>query len=364
MMRLVAALCALFVAELAAAGQWETLGGDRSADCHFRFTGQVLPGDLTGYIDTIANGPQSLPRICLNSEGGSLSEVYRFIKRINNGQAGLTVATRVESGAVCLSSCAILFMFGQTFGANSPYPSREIEPGARLGFHSPFIAPGKAGSVAAADAFRVALDVSKLLADSSYTALTTAGSALPPELLGLVLGTPGDDMRYVDKVGELKILDIEMVTRPDDGVVLANDAGVIGGVVKRICASSHVLSNRTHFVEDGYQFGDLVEVVNTMKSEGKVHHLILKPAEEYYPARIVAMASGPYTVPGWYSAGAILFCQVEINVEQVSGGFRVSGYTVGFGGPNFDWDSRLATGEEIESRGLAVGLVPIDHAYR
>ncbi len=363
MLRYALALGALFMAQGANAGQWETVEGDPWTGCQFRFTGQILPGDLTGYMDQLSNGPAVLPRICLDSPGGSLSEVYRFIKGVNDGEAGLTVATRVESGAVCESSCAILFMFGQTFGANSPYPSREVEPGARLGFHSPFIAPGQGEGARADEVFRVALDVSKLLADSSYKALTAAGPALPPELVGLVLGTPGDEMRYVDTVGELQLLGIDMIAPPEEGVVLPNARGALSAAVTRICASSYVLTNRTHFVEEGYDFADLVAAVDGVQREAMtMHHLEMQ--NDGGVQRVTAMASGPFFVPGWYSAGAVLFCQVDMGVEPVAGGLRVTHYNVGFGGPSFDWDSRLAEFEEIERNGLSVGLVPIDTPFR
>lgn len=362
MIRFAAAFAALFLAQSANAGQWEKLAGDNYADCQFRYTGQIMPGDLTGYIPELANGPTVVAKICLDSPGGSLSEVYRFLKRINQGEDSVTVATRVESGAVCESSCAILFMFGQAYGANSPYPMREVEPGARLGFHSPFIAPGQAQKADAADAFRVALDVSKLLTDSSYTALTSAGPALPPELVGLVLGTPGEQMRHVETVGELKLLGIEMVSDPEYDTILPNSKSVVTETIKRICASSYVISNRTHFVSEGYEFGDISKAAEKVRvSETKLHHLTLK--KENGSQRIVAMTSGPYYVPGWYSAGAVLFCQVEMGVEKVGEDFKVGWYNVGFGGPQFDWDTRLATEAEIERRGMSIGLVPIDTRY-
>ena len=361
MLRLAALLAALLTSTAATAGEWQVVDGDPYQGCQFRFTGQILPGDLTGFLEELAASPAIAPRICLNSEGGSLAEVYRFIQT----EGRPYFATRVESGAVCLSSCALLFMFGETFGANSPSPSREMEPGARLGFHSPFIAPGQADQAAAEDAFRVALEVSKLLVDSSYRSLTTAGPALPPELVALVLGTPADQMAYVDRLGELGLLGIDLVARPEDGLVVPNDRAALEQVVRRICASSHVLSNRTFFVEEGYRFDDLVAAVGqVMAWETIVHALTLAPAEQYSPARITATATGPYAVPGWFSAGAVLYCQVELAVDQVPEGFAVQFYNVGFGRPVFDATGGLEGREEIDRPGIAAGLLPIETPYR
>lgn len=362
---LVLSTCLVLSAQAADAGGWEALPGGGFHDCDFRFSGPIRPGDLTGHLDELANAGSLTPRICLNSEGGSLAEVYRFIQLVAQGDFIATVQTHVESDAACLSSCAILFMFGQAYGANSPYPSRQLAPGARLGFHSPFIAPEQAKGADAEDAFRVALQVSRLLVDSSYRALTMAGPAIPPELVALILGTPSDEMYHVDTIGELTLLGIETTTGDNRSMTLANDRRVIAETVRRICASSHVMSNRTHFVEDGYAFGDLVAAVDEMMGfDTQWHHMVLQKPARYQPARIVAMVSGPYAVPGWYSAGAALFCQVELMVEDNAGGFRITDYRVGFGGPSFDWNSRLAHPDEITRADLEAGLVPIDRRYR
>lgn len=89
-----------------------------------------------------------------------------FLQASEAAQGGFYFGTRIRGRDECLSSCAILFMFGQAFGANSPYPSRQMAPGAWLGFHSPFIRDG-ASSASDAEVFRVALQVAKLLADRS-----------------------------------------------------------------------------------------------------------------------------------------------------------------------------------------------------
>lgn len=350
--------------KLSNAGVWEVTGGKDFEDCHFRFSGPIQRGDLTRYLTELEKGPSWNPRVCLNSEGGSLSEVYDFIKQIRESSNIAGIATRVEHNAVCLSSCALLFMFGQGFGANSPYPSREIEPGGKLGFHSPFIAPKQTENVDASEAFHVALQVSKLLVDFSYAALTTSGPAVPPELVAIVLGTPGGNMHYVESVGELSILGITKLIDPEENFVIANDTGLISEAAKRICASSHVFTNRRFFVKNGYTFTDLSETIDLlMANEARVHHMKLKAAQGHRPARIFVMLSGTYSVPMWLSAGATLFCQVEFDVELLPEDFRVLDYSVGFGGPQFDWDSRLATQDDLRYVGERVGLIPVTQKY-
>lgn len=73
------------------------------------------------------------------------------------------------------------------------------------------------------------------------------------------------------------------------------------------------------------------------------------------------MLTGPYFVPGWFSAGAQLYCMVDLHGEVGGDTFTVSDYTVNFG--------LMAgyTGEippaENGSTGLALGLLPLDTLY-
>lgn len=355
---------ALLAAQMSHAGTWERLPGEDHTACDYRFTGQIQPGDLTRFLAELEASGLFTPRVCLDSEGGALTEVYRFLRQLNQSRKIGGVSTRIETGASCLSACAILFMFGQTFGANSPYPSREVEPGARLGFHSPFIAPGRASGVEAEEAFRAALDIAKLLIDSSYRALTSAGPALPVELVSVVLGTPGDQMHYVDTIGEQTIFGIRRINHPETNIILPNDRDQVFQTARRICATSHVMSHRTHFVEEGYRFDDLVQAVARMEAaETDLHQLTLLPAEQGRLPRIVAVLSGPYHVPGWFSAGAMLFCKVSFEVGEQGNGFRVERYSAGFGTPMFDLDDRLPDAEQVTGAQLQMGLVPIDTRY-
>lgn len=100
-----------------------------------------------------------------------------------------------------------------------------------------------------------------------------------------------------------------------------------------------------------------------MANQARVHHIKLKAAQGHRPARIFVMLSGTYSVPMWLSAGATLFCQVEFAVELLPEDFRVLDYSVGFGGPQFDWDSRLATQDDLRYVGERVGLIPVTQKY-
>lgn len=359
------ALCLTTLLPAAAqAGDWQALDGDGRTTCNLGFSGPIRNGDLMRGLEA-GMFTDYLNLVCLDSPGGSLGEVHRFLQA---AEGNIVFATRIRSGAGCLSSCAILFMFGQTFGANSPYPRREMEPGARLGFHSPFINDNVAVDVPDAEVFRVALDVAKLLADGSYKALTTAGPALPQELLALVLGTPSAGMRHVTSVTELRLLGVDLDPPPERAALFPDTRAELERLARQICVTSHTLTYRQHFVGEGYAFDDLVKRATDpilLGSETIVEAAQMTPANGYQPETYMALVTGPFFQPGWYSAGSMQYCRVAIGREKVPGGVRVPTYDVEFGylGQLDRRDRVPAQGQGHVVRGFRAGLLPIDTEY-
>lgn len=349
----------------ASAGQWTQLQPADYGDCSLRFDGPIEKGDLMRAVEQdLLAGFNA--RICLNSPGGSLGEVLSFLRAANGEQGGFFFGTRVRTGDECLSSCAILFMFGQAFGANSPYPSRQMEPGARLGFHSPFIRDGAAPAASDSEVFNIALQVAKLLADSSYKALTASGPALPPELLAIVLGTPSAEMRYVDTIAELKLMDIELSDDLESKVVFPDRPETFERLYRQICISSHTLTYRQHFVGEGYEFDDLLARATAPEFYGpdyKIHVTERDPAEGYSPERRRAVLTGPsYSVPGWFSVGAQQYCRVELTLEPAPGGVRVTSYGVDFG-QEINTELTRVPDWEGAVHVTPGGLLPLDTRY-
>jgi hypothetical protein len=357
------------IQQTAFAGEWAFFpqSARGSDECSAEFTGTIMKGDLTG---AYLNGRlSSFNRICLDSPGGNLMEVYEFIQLFENvapdSDDPYIFSTRVRSGDKCLYACAILFMFGQNYGANSPYPDRVLDPNAQLGFHSPFIDPVAARQVDSSSAFAGAVSIANLLASRTYKQVTTRGAALAPELLSIILGTPPDDMYIVRHLAELSILDISTSPLGEQRVVLRFERPVIETTLKRICASSHVLSNRNWFVTDGYDFADLIRFSREIASDENIETLQLVHRTEtrigYAPDTVVAVLTGPYFVPGWFSAGASLYCMVEMNGQVDQNVMKVSNYNV-----NFGYMNRYSGGiPEAEDgfNGPSFGLVPIDTIY-
>ncbi|WP_323770627.1 hypothetical protein [Antarctobacter sp.] len=358
------AVCVLLtVASAAHAGTWRTLDPASPGDCALEFEGVIEKGDLTGALERgLLDGYFS--RICLNSPGGSLAEVLDFIKVSRDAYYG---GTRVRSGDECLSSCAILFMFGEAFGANSPYISRQLEPGARLGFHSPFIRDGTGSAASDAEVFGVALRVAKLLSDRSYMYADALDPALPQELLALLFGTPADQMRHVKTVGEARILGIELWPDPERTAVFPDTEASLDALTRRICANSHTLTYRHSFVSQGYDFDELVQVAEAKTTLGPedltIHKRRTLPPHGNRPETYFAVLSGlGYWVPGWHSAGSQQYCRVEMTKTPAPGGFIVGGYDVEFG-QFIDANLNSIPAKRADSEGIRGGILPLDTLY-
>ncbi len=371
--KIVLIIALLFGAQPALSGEWTFFPRTDAwtvwnGECSAQFTGPILRGDLT---DAYTSGRlENQARICLDSPGGNLMEVYDFIQLFENADAEsddpFVFSTRVRSGDECLSACAILFMFGESYGANSPSPDRILDRGARLGFHSPFIDPAAAQTVDSASAFAGAVLIANLLAANAYRQVTTSGAVLPPELLSIILGTPPDDMYFVRHLTELSILGITTdmdLTMPE--VALTFDRPSIEAAMRRICATSHVVSNRNWFVTEGYDFSDLIRFSRDYSANEyvEVPHLVHRTDDRtgYVSDTVIGVLTGPYFVPGWFSAGAQLICMVELRGEVDRDVMRVSNYYV-----NFGYFNRYSGGIPDEDDLFSVpslGLVPIDTLY-
>ena len=362
---ILAALSALFVVialhPAAEAGEWTRLSNEQQDNqCSTRFDGEIERGDLTrGWEEGMLSAYNA--RVCLNSPGGSLKEVLDFLKEADRREQSF--ATVVKSTDKCLSACAILFMFGKSWGANSPFPDRTLEPGARLGFHSPFLPQSILDQAKGSDLYDAAIAVSKLLADRSYKSETLQGPALPQELLSIILGTPADSMYYIKTLGEMNILNINASNGILDGSVpyLVTDTSESGlkKITSRICSSTYVLTFRSHFVTDQYRYADLVKSVEALRDFN--YHF----SYDKDKGRFTAVLTGPFYEPGWYSAGAIMYCRATLQISEEGSQVYVKSFNVQLGNFNAvdqdiakipDYD---ATFNEVES-----GLWPIETVYR
>lgn len=128
---------------------------ERTPACDVRLTGEIEPGDAKKLVAALKavdtrrapgrrlrteqeiEGDKFLPRLCLDSPGGSYEEALLFIGAV---MTKLSFATVVEKGATCYSACALAFMMGhhnQGDGYVELYRRMHVQ--AEVGFHAPFI---------------------------------------------------------------------------------------------------------------------------------------------------------------------------------------------------------------------------------
>ncbi|ASP18971.1 hypothetical protein ANTHELSMS3_00246 [Antarctobacter heliothermus] len=204
--RLLLALCV--AAGPAVSGEIQELGGF-DAECTYKFTGQVAPGDTRkiAALNTYGSAGASL---CLDSPGGSLPEGIKMFNEIWNSQ----MHTRVVAGDTCESACAIAWLGGgvQEGTLAIRFASRSIEPGGVLGFHAPRLDLPVGTTYPAEDvekAFRIAL---KSAEDYFRIKQTTDDSvdALNDFLYARILETPGDSMFRIQSLAEALMANVEV----------------------------------------------------------------------------------------------------------------------------------------------------------
>lgn len=189
-------------------GEIVELGGF-DAECTYKFTGQVAPGDAAkvAALNTYGSAGASL---CLDSPGGSLPEGIKMFNEIWSSQ----MHTRVVNGDRCESACAIAWLGGgvQEGTLAIRFATRSIEPGGILGFHAPRLDLPVGTTYPAEDvekAFRIAL---KSAEDYFRIKQTTDDSvdALSDFLYARILETPGDSMFRIQSLAEALMANVEV----------------------------------------------------------------------------------------------------------------------------------------------------------
>lgn len=262
------------------------LGGDESLDCRMTISGQILPGDaekfrafLPKLIDYVGpldapvfekqyTGGRAFHRLCLDSDGGSLSEAikiadtlvygYKLRETFDPDSENLEyfgailprrMGTAIPAGARCESACAVLFMAGGHFSQlatsdNGRDPDRVLHVDGKLGFHAPRIVVGE-GSYSKSD---IALAYSFAIESTKQLGQRLSRYWFPPSLLVRMLSTPPDEMYYVDTVEEAASWAIQIAGAPR-----IKDPSV--GNLFRLCENMRALSETGTRLEDQYSKG-------------------------------------------------------------------------------------------------------------
>jgi len=108
--------------------------GSYQRDCYLR--GEINQGDAAKLKALLKHETTSGCILYLDSSGGSFDEALKLIDLVIETET----PTYVSKGAVCYSACAIVFMGGRRTGEGEyANADRNMEVGARIGFHRPYI---------------------------------------------------------------------------------------------------------------------------------------------------------------------------------------------------------------------------------
>lgn len=145
---------------------------DTSPVPHLHLSGVLEKGDAPRLTDEIARLARcsgsgckgdggAVAVISLDSPGGAYTAGVQLADAFREN----AYATVIESGDECLSACAVAFLGGTGFwptGGVGFYVDRVIEPGGRLGFHSPYFSAEQARAAVASGQLQQLLDTSRL----------------------------------------------------------------------------------------------------------------------------------------------------------------------------------------------------------
>ena len=113
------------------------LTADGEIRCNYFLNGPIEAGDLDRIKQNIkpwaGRDSDHIPRLCLNSEGGSWSEGLAVARYLIDENIG----TAVPAGAYCYSACSIIFM-----GGSYPWKgeiNRFLHVKGDVGFHAPYV---------------------------------------------------------------------------------------------------------------------------------------------------------------------------------------------------------------------------------
>jgi len=123
----------LFVLAIFSAAPCGAAEVTRRADGIVYLDGPIVDGDLDRLK---AKGLAAEDILSLNSNGGRFQEGLAIARYLFDTEVG----SIVEAGNSCFSACAVAFLGGAALGEeSSSLAARSVSPGARLGFHAPFL---------------------------------------------------------------------------------------------------------------------------------------------------------------------------------------------------------------------------------
>ena len=223
---------AAILLRLAFAGEFR-LGREHYSHSRFEpliaFSGVVTKGDsekLKALIEQVCAGKdcdiQNVSAILsFDSPGGSFNEGIALAEAIREAN----VATVVEDGKVCLSACALAWLGGSGFhatGGVGTYIDRTIEPGARIGFHSPYFSAKAMAALPPDERLDVQANGLRTGISALVRFLTAFGVA--PQVIDRIVGMGPDQVMSLDTNADLVAFKAEFPPAPVRTLGLGREA--------------------------------------------------------------------------------------------------------------------------------------------
>lgn len=189
----------------------------RTAGCDVRLAGEIEPGDASKLVAALQAvdwnsaparrprmeteisyfGGKDIPRLCLDSPGGSFSEAIAFLTETLRT---VSYASVLEPLAECYSACALIFLGGHLHSGDGYIEHyRRLDVSAKLGFHAPYVAPNATQNVDPALVGKSYREGVQAVADL----LDREPLLFPRSLLAEFLRVGPDEFYTIDRVGQL-----------------------------------------------------------------------------------------------------------------------------------------------------------------
>ncbi|MBO0905778.1 hypothetical protein [Jiella sonneratiae] len=208
-------------------------------------TGTIAKGDaekLVALVETLCRSREcdvqnTAAMLTLDSPGGTFTEGIALARAMREKN----VASVVEAGHVCLSACALAWLGGSSFhatGGVGTYVDRFVEPGARIGFHSPYVSP--AAIAALPDAERLETQASGLRLGISALVGFLAEFNVNPLVIDRIVAMGPDAVMAIDTVADVVAFGGELPKVPLSALSLDRAA-----ITRNVCEKLLALHYRT-----------------------------------------------------------------------------------------------------------------------
>lgn len=175
-------------------------------ECRVEIVGEISKGDaiafkrLADYLIEDDGESTSASVVCLDSPGGSVIEGMAMAKFIL--EKG--ISTRIREDKQCASICAIMFMMGNYRGGEVAGLSRSMHFTSLLGFHRPYLRSDEASLYTSSDlenTYDLGMEtIFEILAVANQREPWGTAQMIEPELMQIMIGTPGSKIFYVSTI--------------------------------------------------------------------------------------------------------------------------------------------------------------------